>query len=66
MSSIENEYHFLLVCPFYREIRNACLPKYYCHWPNSNKFKTLLSSTQNSILNKTSRFIYLANVKKNR
>ena len=29
MNEIETEYHFLLVCPHYREIRTNILPKYY-------------------------------------
>ena len=38
MNTIENEYHFLLVCPLYRQLRVNYLPKYYCHWPNMAKF----------------------------
>ena len=40
MSTVENEYHFALVCPFYRDLRLQCLPKYYCTWPSYQKFKT--------------------------
>ena len=35
--SIEDEYHFLLVCHIYEEIRNECLPYKYTHHPNCNK-----------------------------
>lgn len=41
MNVIENEYHFLLVCPNYRELRNRYLKPYYCHWPNIYKFESL-------------------------
>ena len=50
---IENEYHFLLVCPLYRDIRDhEILPHYYCVWPSQQKFEKLLNSTQTSILKK--------------
>ena len=57
MKVIENEYHFLLVCPAYIDIRKHCLPKYYCHWPNMHKFVSLLSSQNNSIIYKIARYI---------
>ena len=28
MNVIENEFHFVLVCPIYRQLRNECLPRY--------------------------------------
>ena len=31
--AVEFEYHFLLVCPYYRHIRINSLPMFYCHWP---------------------------------
>ena len=62
MLSIENEYHFLLVCPFYRNLRKDYLPKYYNHWPNIFKFKKLLNASNINLLNKLSKFIYLANI----
>ena len=61
MKTIENEYHFLLVCPFYRELRKECLPRYYCVWPNQHKFIRLLSSNQTSILKKLAKFVHAAN-----
>ena len=36
---IENEYHFLLCCPKYIEIRRKYLGSY--HWPTVNKFNNL-------------------------
>ena len=41
---IENEYHFLLTCPCYYDLRRKFLPKYYCHWPNRSKLKSLLNT----------------------
>ena len=34
MKAIENEYHFVMICPAYRHLRLRFLPKYYCSWPN--------------------------------
>ena len=33
---VENEYHILLVCPLYRELRQKYLKPYYCRWPTLN------------------------------
>ena len=59
MNVIENEFHFVLVCPFYRQLRNECLPRYYCHWPSLFKFKRLMKST-NKLISKVAKFVYLA------
>ena len=32
-NTIENEYHFLLVCPLYQDLRRKFLKAYYCSWP---------------------------------
>jgi len=41
MDKLECEYHVLLVCPKYRNLRiNVCL-HYYCHWPTYHKFESL-------------------------
>ena len=64
MQAVEDEYHFALVCPFYRELRFECLPRYYCVWPNIQKFTSLLASNQTSLIKKLSKFIYQANLKR--
>ena len=50
MNLIEDEYHFLLVCPHYTNIRRKYLPRYYCRWPNLHKFSTLMSSKSERII----------------
>ncbi|MEW8545054.1 MAG: reverse transcriptase family protein [Candidatus Thiodiazotropha sp.] len=52
MQIVEDEYHFLLVCPKYSDIRRKYFPPYYCHWPNINKFVTLMSSNSVFLLQK--------------
>ena len=56
---IENEFHFVLVCPFYRQLRNECLTRYYCHWPSLFKFKRLMMRTNNKLISKVAKFVYL-------
>lgn len=59
MNQIEDEYHFLLVCPNYRALRTKYFKPYFCHWPTINKFETLLSKSAKIIIN-LSKFIYFA------
>lgn len=61
MQTIENEYHFLLVCPKYRELRNKYFKPYYCHWPSLNKFESLLTTSSTKVICNLSKFIYFAN-----
>ena len=43
MKTIDSEYHFLLVCPTYRELRLTHFKPYFCHWPSLTTFESLLS-----------------------
>jgi hypothetical protein len=65
MRQIENEYHFLLVCPNYRELRTKYFKPYFCHWPNINKFEMLMSSKSNKTVINVAKFIYFASKKRN-
>ena len=60
INSVENEYHFLLVCPLYRELRKKYLKSYYCRWPTLNKFDQLMSSKSKNELFNLSKYIYFA------
>ena len=60
MTVIENGFHFVLVCPFYRQLRNECLPRYYCLWPSLFKFKRFMKSPNNKLITKVAKFVYLA------
>ncbi|MEW8545044.1 MAG: reverse transcriptase family protein [Candidatus Thiodiazotropha sp.] len=64
MNFIEDEFHFLLICPAFRDIRMSILPKYYCRWPSKQKFIKLLGASQTGILKKIGKYIYLANEKR--
>ena len=60
MNATEDEYHFVLVCPIYRHLRNELLPKYYCRWPTKQTLVQLMGSSSAVVLNKFAKYIYLA------
>jgi hypothetical protein len=64
-NQIENEYHFLLICPKHQTLRNTYLPKFYFTWPTIQKFISLLSSNNKKVLLNLSKFIYYANNMRN-
>ena len=58
MNLVENEYHFLLVCPKYANLRKEHLTNYYCRWPTVEKFKNLMSSkSRNALINSSKIYI---------
>lgn len=65
MNVVENEYHFLLICPKYRDLRVKYLPRYYCQWPNMTKFNTLLSTDNVKLLNNIATYISFATDRRN-
>ena len=60
LNMIESEYHFMLVCPLYRDLRNKYLKKYYCHWPTLNKFDDLMTTKSTNVIKNVSKFVYFA------
>ena len=65
MNKIESEYHFLLVCPLYAELRRQYLPQYYCRWPSITKFKNLMQSKSERVIKRLSKYIFFAQNKRN-
>ena len=55
MNVIENEFHFLLVCPKYRHLKCKYFKPYFCQWPNVNKFEILMSRQNRNTLLKLSK-----------
>ena len=45
---IEDEYHFVLICPFYNTLRMQLIRKYYYQHPSMLKFIQLLNSSGKS------------------
>ena len=60
MNTIEDEYHFILVCQKFRELRKIYLKPYYCHWPTLHKFENLMSTNSIQQTNNLAKFIYHA------
>lgn len=60
LNRVENEYHFLLVCPLYRDLRKKYLHNYYCHWPTMNKFDDLMCKESKNVILNLSKFVYSA------
>ena len=60
VSKIESEYHFLLVCPLFADLRKKFFKPYFCHWPNLNKFDTLMMSNSEHITLNIAKFIFHA------
>jgi hypothetical protein len=61
MNMIETEFHFLLVCPKYRDFRKKYLKKYYYTWPTIPKFINLLSSNSKYVVNSLAKCIFYSN-----
>ena len=55
---VENEFHFLLECPFYENLRNKYLHQY--RNGNQNTFTMLLSSTNDVVINKLACYVHFA------
>ena len=61
MSVLETEYHYLLVCPKFYNLRTKYIKKYYYTWPTLHKLTHLLSSKSNITVQNLSKFIVFAN-----
>ena len=62
---VEDEYHFLMVCPYNIQIRTNCLPAKYCRWPSLYKFKTLLKTENESLFKQIVKYICMAMQRRN-
>ena len=60
LNIIENEYHFLLVCPKYRHLRLKYFKPYFCHWPSIKKFELLISPQSRNRIVSVSKYLYYA------
>ena len=60
MGVIEKEYHFLLICPKFYNIRQKFIKEYYCRWPTVQKFEKLMSSNNPETLLNLSKYLFNA------
>ena len=57
-------YLYVLLAYLFRQLRINLLPKYYHIWPSMYKFKQPIKSDKLSLLRKLSKYIYMANAKR--
>jgi len=50
IDDVEDEYHVILICPFYNNIRNTHIPRYVRTRPSMFKFVQLLNETSKQVL----------------
>ena len=60
MNKIEDEFHFLIECPFYYELRLLYLPRFFFAVPTLQKFYTLLNTTNTNLLYRLSKYLISA------
>ena len=56
-SDLGDEYHYLLVCPFFSNVRRKYIPTYYFSRPNTIKYKELLTCTNVKLMTKLALFV---------
>ena len=57
---VEDEYHFVLECNIYSELRNRYIPKYFWRRPSMLKFTELMNTSNIKILRNLSIYIFHA------
>ena len=62
---LEDEYHFVIECPLYIDLRIKYVPCYYRRRPNMQKFVELINLTDAPTVRKLSMFIYGAMIVRN-
>ena len=55
-NKIEDEFHYVFICPVFQEDRNRLLNKYYRKFPSMYKFIELMSTTSMKDLRKLAEF----------
>ena len=57
LNTVESEYHFLLCCPVFSDLRIVHLNTNFRSWPSLHKFDALLSSENKSQIIKTGKYL---------
>ena len=58
MNTIESEFHFLLICPKYTDLRKKMLKPYYNRWPTLMKFEQIMSTTNIKEIRNLAQYVY--------
>ena len=61
LNVIEDEYHFLLCCPMYSELREVTIGRQISNRPDFQSFISLMSSQDVSVIKKLATYIFHAN-----
>jgi hypothetical protein len=62
LNEIEDEYHFMFICPLYSELRRTFLKQYYVRRPSMFKCTLLLKSNNKSEIVMLSKYINKASI----
>ena len=57
---LEDEYHFLLICPLYDLLRLMYIPEYFIKNPSVDEFARLMSSQHETVIRNTAMYIFYA------
>ena len=57
---VEDEYHFIFICPVYEKLRKLYINKYYYEKPSMYKLLQLFSNTNASVICNFGKFLYKA------
>ena len=57
LNDIGDEYHYLMICPIFKELRGLNLPPYYTIKPSVQKFIYLMKSENKNTLIKLAKFV---------
>lgn len=57
---IEDEYHFVLICPVFDVLRKKYIQRFYFNRPNVYKFIQLMQSNNENVLNNLGRYICMS------
>ena len=57
---LEDEFHFVIECKIFIELRTKYIPKYYWKRPSMYKFIELLNTTKVKLLRNLRVYVYLA------
>ena len=60
VNKIEDDFHFLVECDLYKEIRRRLIPKYFWARPSMYKVLELVTTEKSSFLKRLSKYVYLA------
>ena len=58
LNQIEDEFHFLLFCPYFNELRMKYIPRIYFDPPTIESFLALLTSHSTDMINRLAVFVF--------